>query len=101
MSTIASSLRPGGSLVISVKHPIYSAPTTQRFERSEAGHRVWPLENYLVEGERVTNWFVEGIVKQHRTVATWPAGNERVTRGTRQSSGSSELGIRPHVRGVR
>ena len=48
-----------------------SAPTTQSFETSEAGDRVWPLDNYLVEGERVTNWFVDGIVEEHRTVATY------------------------------
>ena len=32
---------------------------------------MWPLDNYLVEGERVTNWFVDGIIKEHRTVATY------------------------------
>ena len=71
MSMVAASLAPGGSLVFSVEHPIYSAPTTQGFETSDAGNRVWPLDNYLVEGERVTSWFVDSIVKEHRTVATY------------------------------
>ena len=71
MSTIAESLTPGGSLVFSVKHPIYSAPTTQQFEASAAGHMVWPLDNYLVEGQRVTSWFVDGVVKELRTLATY------------------------------
>ena len=71
MAMIAEALTPGGSVVFSVEHPIYSAPTTQNFETSEDGDRVWPLDNYLVEGERVTNWFVDGIVKEHRTVATY------------------------------
>lgn len=71
LSTIAASMAPGGTFVFSVEHPIYSAPTTQRFETSSNGDRVWPLDNYLVEGERVTNWFVDGIVKEHRTVATY------------------------------
>ena len=71
VSVIAGSLTPGGSLVFSVEHPIYSAPTTQAFETSDAGDRVWPLDNYLVEGERVTDWFVDGVIKQHRTVATY------------------------------
>ena len=71
LSQVAGSLTPGGSVVFSVEHPIYSAPTTQRFETSEAGDRVWPLDNYLVEGERVTTWFVDGVVKEHRTVATY------------------------------
>ena len=71
MATVEGALRSGGSLVFSVEHPIYSAPTTQSFETSERGDRVWPLDNYLVEGERVRNWFVDGVVKQHRTLATY------------------------------
>jgi len=71
MSTVAESMVQGGSLVFSVEHPIYSAPTTQDFETSRNGDRIWPLDNYLVEGERVTSWFVDGVVKEHRTVATY------------------------------
>jgi len=48
LSTVAKAVSPGGSLVFSVEHPIYSAPTTQRFETSESGDRIWPLDNYLV-----------------------------------------------------
>ena len=54
----------------SVEHPIDSAPTSRKFETSDNGDRISPLENHLVEGERVMNCFVDGIVKQHRTVAT-------------------------------
>jgi len=71
VSTMAGSLAPGGSLVFSVEHPIYSAPTTQEFETGIHGERFWPLDNYLLEGERVRNWFVDGVVKEHRTVATY------------------------------
>ncbi len=71
MSTVAESMVEGGSLVFSVEHPIYSAPTTHEFETSANGDRIWPLDNYLVEGERVTSWFVDGVVKEHRTVATY------------------------------
>jgi SAM-dependent methyltransferase len=71
LSLVAEALAHGGSMVFSVEHPIYSAPTTQAFETSSTGDRIWPLDNYLVEGERVRNWFVDGVVKQHRTVATY------------------------------
>lgn len=71
LATVASALSSGGSLVFSVEHPIYSAPSSQQFETSLSGSRIWPLNNYLVEGERVTNWFVDGVVKHHRTVATY------------------------------
>lgn len=71
MATVGAALTPGGSLVFSVEHPIYSAPTTQAFEESAAGDQVWPLNNYLVEGERTRTWFVDGVVKHHRPVASW------------------------------
>ncbi len=71
LSMLATSMAAGGSLVFSVEHPIYSAPTTQAFETSSNGDRVWPLDNYLVEGRRITTWFVDGVVKEHRTVATY------------------------------
>lgn len=71
LATIATAITSDGALVFSVEHPIYSAPTTQRFETSASGDRIWPLDNYLVEGERVTSWFVDGVVKEHRTIATY------------------------------
>lgn len=71
LEAIARSITPGGTMVFSVEHPIYSAPTTHAFETSRKGDRIWPLDNYLVEGERVINWFVGGVRKQHRTVATY------------------------------
>lgn len=71
LATIAGSLTAGGTLVFSVEHPILSAPTVQEFETSATGERFWPLDNYLVEGERVRHWFVDGVVKHHRTLATY------------------------------
>ena len=71
LSTAATSLAASGSLVFSVEHPIYSAPTSQRLETTDNGGRIWPLDNYLVEGERVRSWLFDGVVKQHRSVATY------------------------------
>ncbi|WP_040496706.1 class I SAM-dependent methyltransferase [Ilumatobacter nonamiensis] len=70
-STVAHATVPGGRIVFSVEHPILSAPSSQHLETSADGRRIWPLENYLVEGERVTTWFVDGVIKQHRSVATY------------------------------
>ncbi len=71
LSMVATATVAGGSIVFSVEHPILSAPTTQHFETSARGDRIWPLDNYLVEGERVRTWFVDGVIMQHRTVATY------------------------------
>jgi SAM-dependent methyltransferase len=67
---IARALRPGGSFVASVEHPTYTAPTSPSFVTLE-GRDVWPLDGYLREGPRVTDWLAPGVVKQHRTIATY------------------------------
>ena len=49
-----------------------------------AGSNIWPLDHYLDEGPRVTDWLAKGVVKQHRTVATYlnllAAAGFRLTR---------------------
>ena len=57
--------------MFSVERPIFRAPTVQDLQDGPDGRRVWPLANYLVEGRRVRRWFVDGVVKQHRSVATY------------------------------
>lgn len=66
-------LRPGACFVFSVEHPITSAEKQSLgWIRDEAGQRrFWPVDNYREEGRREQNWFVEGVVKYHRTMATY------------------------------
>ena len=71
VASVAGALTDGGSIVFSVEHPIYSAPTNQAFVDGADGARFWPLDDYLVEGERVRHWFVDGVGRQHRTIATY------------------------------
>lgn len=71
LSMAARAITTNGSLVFSVEHPIYSAPSSQSFEVGANSQRIWPLDNYLVEGERITRWFVDGVRKEHRTLATY------------------------------
>ncbi len=59
-------LAAGGHLVFSVEHPIYTAPSTPKWS-----DRTWPLDGYLDEGPRTTDWLTTGVVKRHRTVATY------------------------------
>lgn len=70
LTEIRKTLTPGGSLVFSVEHPIYTAPIEPAWTVDGAGRKTWLLNNYLVEGHRTTNWLVKGVVKYHRTVAT-------------------------------
>ena len=64
-------LTPGGQLVFSVEHPLFTAPRQPAWRAEADGSRVWPLTDYLREGRRVTEWFVPGVVKHHRTVASY------------------------------
>ena len=34
------------------------------------GRRTWPVDSYLTEGPRTTDWLAKGVVKQHRTIGT-------------------------------
>lgn len=66
---IAEWLVPGGTLVFSTEHPIYTArlPDLGWIDSPRGG---WAIDWYSDEGERVEHWFVEGVRKQHRTMAT-------------------------------
>ncbi len=68
---IHRSLVSGGSLVFSVEHPIYTAPSSPRWHSDDDGRKTWPVDLYLDEGPRSTDWLAKGVVKHHRTVATY------------------------------
>lgn len=58
MAQIHETLIPGGRLVFS------------GWTVDSASRKSWLLNNYLVEGQRITNWLGKGVVKYHRTLAT-------------------------------
>jgi len=65
------SLVPGGSLVFSVEHPIFTAPSQPEWSRNTVGHKTWLVDRYLDEGPRSTDWLAKGVIKQHRTLASY------------------------------
>jgi SAM-dependent methyltransferase len=71
LSEVHRSLTQGGSLVFSVEHPIYTAPSDPNWLVNGAGRKVWPVDTYLDEGPRSTDWLARGVIKQHRTLATY------------------------------
>jgi SAM-dependent methyltransferase len=71
LAVVHRALRPGGWLVFSAEHPIYTAPTNPGWRIDEAGRKTWPVDNYLNEGPRSTDWLASGVIKRHRTVATY------------------------------
>jgi hypothetical protein len=36
-----------------------------------AGRKTWPVDGYLVEGPRSTDWLAKGVLKHHRTVGRY------------------------------
>ena len=63
-------LTPGGSLVFSTEHPIYMAPSHPAWSVGSSGGPAWPVDGYLAEGPRTTDWLAKGVVKHHRTIGT-------------------------------
>jgi SAM-dependent methyltransferase len=71
LAQVRRALVPGGRLVFSVEHPIYTAPRDPTWSVDAAGRKTWPVERYLDEGPRSTDWLTKGVIKQHRTVASY------------------------------
>jgi ubiquinone/menaquinone biosynthesis C-methylase UbiE len=71
MAQAHRSLVPGGALVFSVEHPIFTAPSRPNWSQDAAGRKTWPVDGYLNEGPRSTDWLAKGVIKQHRTLATY------------------------------
>jgi SAM-dependent methyltransferase len=72
LDNIAIWLTPGGVLVFSTEHPIYTARLPgEGWLLDPRGERVgWRIDDYFQEGQREEHWFVRGVRKYHRTLST-------------------------------
>jgi SAM-dependent methyltransferase len=68
--TVHRALVPGGRFVFSIEHPIYMAPRHPGWQTDDRGRKIWPLDAYLIEGPRTTDWLAPGVIKQHRLMGT-------------------------------
>jgi ubiquinone/menaquinone biosynthesis C-methylase UbiE len=71
LAHVHCALKPGGLLVFSAEHPIYTAPSQPGWSTDADGNKTWPIDGYLVEGPRSTDWLAKGVIKQHRTIGTY------------------------------
>lgn len=71
LARIHAALVPDGRLIFSVEHPIYTAPALPGWSIDGAGHSRWPVDGYLDEGPRFTDWLAKGVIKQHRMIGTY------------------------------
>jgi len=68
---VFASLKMGGKFVFSVEHPICTAYPVDWVRDADGTPLHWPIDDYQNEGERGTSWFIDGVVKFHRTVETY------------------------------
>lgn len=68
---VHAALKPGGRFLFSVEHPMCTAHPAGWVKDGGGTALHWPVDRYGDEGPRATTWFVDGVVKYHRTVATY------------------------------
>lgn len=68
---VFAALKPGGKFVFSVEHPVCTAYPVGWIKDGEGCPLYWPVDAYHREGKRCTSWFIDGVVKFHRTVETY------------------------------
>jgi SAM-dependent methyltransferase len=56
LGRVHGALRPGGALVFSVEHPVYSAPARPGWTKDAQGRLSWPVDGYMREGPREVDW---------------------------------------------
>lgn len=65
-------IRPQGSFVFSVEHPVFTSYGTQDWYYDENGNILhFPVDNYYYEGRREAVFLGEKVVKYHRTLTTY------------------------------
>ena len=65
-------LKPGGSFVFSVEHPVFTAYGSQDWYYDENGNILhFPVDNYYLEGGREAVFLGERVTKYHRTLTTY------------------------------
>lgn len=69
-ATVHRALVPGARFVFSIEHPIFMASRRPGWITDAEGRKSWPVDSYLMEGPRRTDWLADGVLKYHRTLGT-------------------------------
>ncbi len=68
---IYSWLKSDGYLIFSVEHPMCTAHPNCELIKNENETIIWPIDNYRDEGQFSQTWFVDNVIKYHRTIETY------------------------------
>lgn len=72
MEQVSKWLSPGGMLIFSVEHPVFTSAGTQDWYYDEEGNILhFPVDRYYYEGERNAIFLGESVIKYHRTLTTY------------------------------
>ena len=62
-------LKPGGSFVFNIEHPVFTAGVGQQWICDEAGKPLhWPVDDYYFPGTRETIFLGQRVKKEHHTL---------------------------------
>ncbi len=68
---VARTLKDNGHFIFSVEHPICTALLEGWCRSAEIGKKHWPVDDYKKEEIRFSHWFVDHVIKYHRTIETY------------------------------
>ncbi|OXM84018.1 class I SAM-dependent methyltransferase [Paenibacillus rigui] len=68
-------LAAGGSFILSVEHPVFTALAAQDWHYGPNGERLhWPVDHYQDEGLRQARFLDHDVIKYHRTFSSYIHG---------------------------
>ncbi|GAM25604.1 hypothetical protein SAMD00019534_087790 [Acytostelium subglobosum LB1] len=72
MKRMYDALVPNGVLMFQVEHPVRTSNPNEQDLVEVNGRKVFPLSNYMEEGERVTTWLgVPNVSKRHHLISSY------------------------------
>ena len=76
---VGLSLKENGLFIFSVEHPICTSLLKGWCNSENIPKKHWPVDDYKKETGRVSRWFIDGVIKYHRTVESYV--NELIEAG--------------------
>lgn len=69
---VSGLLDKSGEFIFSTEHPIVTARKVMKnWVKDKEGNRLhWAFDNYQEEGKREQHWYIDGVIKYHRTIST-------------------------------
>jgi 2-polyprenyl-3-methyl-5-hydroxy-6-metoxy-1,4-benzoquinol methylase len=72
LNKVKALIHKKGEFIFSTEHPIVTArEQMNNWVKDQAGNKLhWALDHYHHEGKREQRWYIDGVIKYHRTIST-------------------------------